>query len=94
MLAKYPHHADQIYQELATCDTNDANALAALPHLDAVINETMRLLPAAMTGSNRMTSEHGLWIEDIWIPGDTKVAAPKYSIMRREFPPSIQLMNC
>ena len=84
MLAKHPEHADKIYKELLTCDVNDAEILATLPHLEAVINETMRLCQPAMTGANRLTSDQGLWIGDTWIPGNTKVAAPKYSIMRRE----------
>ena len=84
MLAKHPEHADKIYQELVTCDEADANALAALPHLDAVISETMRLCPPAMTGANRFTSDQGLWIDETWIPANTKVAAPKYSSHRCE----------
>ncbi|KAL8996989.1 MAG: hypothetical protein Q9169_003640 [Polycauliona sp. 2 TL-2023] len=83
-LAKHPYHADKIYEELVDCNIDDANALASVPHLEAVINETLRLWPPAMTGQNRMTSDHGLWIDDTWIPGNTKVAAPKYSIMRCE----------
>ena len=85
ILAKHPKHAEKIYEELVTCDASDATALAGLPHLEAVMNETMRLHPAAMTGANRLTSDQGLWIDQTWIPGNTKVAAPKYSIMRCEF---------
>ena len=84
MLAKHPEHADNIYKELATCDITDASILATFPHLEAVMNETMRLCPAAMTGANRLTSNQGFWIDDTWIPGNTKVAAPKYGIMRRK----------
>lgn len=85
MLSKHPEHAEKVYQELLTCDTADVNALASLPHLGAVMNETMRLLPAAMTGANRLTSDQGLWIDDTFLPGNIKVAAPKYSIMRRSY---------
>ncbi|KAL8973608.1 MAG: hypothetical protein Q9197_002147 [Variospora fuerteventurae] len=49
MLAKYPEHAARIYDELVTCDVTDANALATLPHLEAVINESMRLCPPALS---------------------------------------------
>ncbi|KAL8951589.1 MAG: hypothetical protein Q9222_002444 [Ikaeria aurantiellina] len=41
--------AGRIHEELATCDVMDDTALAALPHLEAVINETLRLCPPAMT---------------------------------------------
>lgn len=84
MLAKYPEHADKLYDELVTCDVTDANALATLPYLEAVINESMRLCPPALTGASRMTSDEGLWIDEVWIPGNTKVVAPKYSIFRRK----------
>ncbi|KAI4290014.1 MAG: hypothetical protein L6R35_000705 [Caloplaca aegaea] len=63
LLAKYPEHAARIYDELVTCDVTDANALATLPHLEAVINESMRLCPPALSGGSRMTSDEGLWID-------------------------------
>lgn len=93
ILARYPEHANRVYQELVSCDIGDINSLAALPHLNAVIDETMRLMPAAMTGTNRMTPQQGLYIDQTWIPGNTKIAAPKYSIMRRELTPST-LLDC
>lgn len=55
ILARYLEHANRIYEELVRCDISDINSLAALPHLNAVIDETMHLMPAAMTGANRMT---------------------------------------
>ena len=84
MLAKYPEHANKIYEELLTCEPRDDSALAALPHLEAVINETLRSCPPAMTGGNRLTSDEGLWIGDTWIPPNTKITAPRYSISRRK----------
>ena len=85
MLAKHPEHAEKIYQELLTCDINDPNALATVPHLNAVIDETMRLMPPGMTGHYRMTPSQGVKIGDTYIPGNTNVTAPKYCLHRREY---------
>lgn len=82
-LVKYPEHAEKIYNELTHIEPHDVNALSALPHLNAVINESMRLLPVALSITTRVTPPEGLHIEGCWIPGNTKVAAPRYSIFRR-----------
>jgi len=85
MLARRPKDAEKIYQEISQLeDHQDPAALAKLPHLNAFIQETMRLLPSALTGGNRMTPKEGVMVEDTFIPGDVKIAAPKYSIFRRE----------
>lgn len=63
-------------------DTLDANALAVLPHLNAVINEILRLVPPALTGGGRITGPEGLVLDGIHIPPFTKVTAPKYVIKR------------
>jgi hypothetical protein len=83
-LAKYPEHAEKILSELRNVDETDANGLALLPHLNGVINETLRLVPPQMTGGGRITGPEGLWVDDIWIPGGTKVTAPKYVVSRRK----------
>jgi len=82
-LAKYPEHAEKIYDELTRVDPHDVNALSALPHLNSVINESMRLLPVALTITTRVTPPEGIYIEGQYIPGNTKLAAPRYSIHRR-----------
>jgi cytochrome P450 len=86
-LCKHPQHADLILSELRAhnVEETDANALAKLPHLNAVINETLRLVPPQLTGGGRITPPEGLWLDDTWIPGGTKVTAPKYVLSRRRF---------
>lgn len=82
-LASYPEHAEKIYGELSSIDLHDPGALAILPHLNGVINESMRLLPAALTMGTRLTPPEGLHIDGTFIPGRTKIAAPRYSVFRR-----------
>ncbi|KAI1371223.1 cytochrome P450 monooxygenase-like protein [Hypoxylon crocopeplum] len=83
-LSKYPIHADKIRSELQAMDPSDTDALLALPHLNGVVNEVLRLVPPAMTGNSRITGPHGLVLDGTFIPPFTKVTAPKYAIMRME----------
>lgn len=84
-MARYPEHADRIFSEIQGVDVRDANALAALPHLNGVINEILRLVPPAMTGGGRITGPKGLLVDGTLIPPFTKVTAPKYVIKRSSF---------
>ena len=85
-LCKFPVHVVKIGEELENMDVNDVQKLASLPHLNAVIKETMRLAPPAMTNSPRITGLQGLWVGEQWIPGGVKVLASKYVTHRRKFP--------
>lgn len=86
-LARYPIHAEKIYEEIKGVDRDSPAALATLPHLTGTINEAMRLLPAVLTFSSRVTPPQGLMIDGTFIPGNTKICAPRYTIGRRENPP-------
>lgn len=55
-----------------------------VPLLDAVINETMRLHPPVPSGTQRVTPPEGLWIKDRFIPGNTIVQVPSYTVFRDE----------
>lgn len=79
-------HAEKIYKEIRGVDRESPTALATLPHLTGTINETMRLLPAVLTFSSRVTPRQGLMIDGTFIPGNTKICAPRYTIGRREEP--------
>ncbi|KAF2870137.1 cytochrome P450 [Massariosphaeria phaeospora] len=82
-LCKYPSNADKIWAELQSLGSIlDPHALAKLPHLNGVVNETLRLLPPAMTGNGRFIGDQGLSIGNIFVPPNTKVTAPKFVIQR------------
>ncbi|KAJ5870231.1 hypothetical protein N7455_005172 [Penicillium solitum] len=83
-LARYPTHAEKIYEEIRVVDRESPAALATLPHLTGTINEAMRLLPAVLTFSSRITPPQGLMIDGTFIPGNTKICAPRYTIGRLE----------
>lgn len=84
MLARHPEDAEKIHQELTTVDIQDVRAVAALPHLNGAINEAMRLLPAVLTFVTRVSPPNGMDVEGTFIPGNIKIAAPRYSIGRRK----------
>ncbi|KAH0524178.1 hypothetical protein TsFJ059_009080 [Trichoderma semiorbis] len=53
-----------------------------VPYLDYVIQETLRLKPSVPGGLPRVTPPQGLMIDDDFIPGDTVVAVPTYTVQR------------
>lgn len=83
-LALYPEHAVKVKDELKGIDTRDITALATLPHLNGVINETLRLLPPGLSMGSRKTSPNGLLIDGTHIPGNVKIVSPRYTISRLE----------
>ncbi|KAI0544498.1 benzoate 4-monooxygenase cytochrome P450 [Xylaria curta] len=83
-LALYPNHASKIQKELEDIDYTDIKSLTALPHLDGTINESMRLLPSVPSWGSRVVSPEGLTLDGLFIPGGTKICAPRYSIGRLE----------
>ena len=84
LLARHPKDTETIHQELLTVDIRDASSINALPHLNGAINEAMRLLPAVLTFVTRVSPSEGMNVEGTFIPGNIKIAAPRYSIGRRK----------
>ncbi|TAQ86938.1 hypothetical protein B7494_g4735 [Chlorociboria aeruginascens] len=82
-LAKKPHHIELVYAELGG-DITDTKVLSGLPHLNAVIQEALRLYPVLPTAGSRKTGKNGVTIGDVFIPPFTTIVNPRYSIHRRE----------
>ncbi|CAG8953351.1 hypothetical protein HYFRA_00003562 [Hymenoscyphus fraxineus] len=75
-LAKYPLDAEKIYEEVKNVDTLDIATVTALPHLNGVINEAMRLYPVLPTGISRLTPPEGVMFGNTFVPGNTKLLLP------------------
>lgn len=58
--------------------------LANLEHLNAVIQETLRLHPPVPSMLQRKTPSEGIMIDGTFIPGNTIVSCPQYVIGRSE----------
>lgn len=54
----------------------------AIPYVDAIIQETLRLRPSVPAALPRVTPPGGLQIDEVFIPGDTNVSVPPYAIQR------------
>jgi cytochrome P450 len=81
-LALNPTHADKLYDELKDVDIRKREVLETLPHLNALINETLRLHPAVPSGGYRDLPPEGMTLGGRYIPGNTTIVAPRYTINR------------
>lgn len=84
-LATHPEDVQKLRDELAsidfTADSPDHGKLGTLPHLRAVIDETLRLCPPAPSvGIGRTIPPEGMLIGDRHIPGGVDVAVPLYVV--------------
>ncbi|EUC44426.1 hypothetical protein COCMIDRAFT_98257 [Bipolaris oryzae ATCC 44560] len=87
-LVQNPKHIDLIRQEIAPHMGPNGDIvhqpLQYLEHLNAVIDETLRLHPPVGTGLQRKTPPGGIEIGGTFIPGNTTVSCPQYVIGRSE----------
>lgn len=81
-LARKPEYIEAIHQELADADITENKALAKLPLLNAAIQEALRLYPVLPTGGSRKTGKNGLMIAGVFIPPNTTVIGPRFTIQR------------
>ncbi|CAK1360646.1 Tryprostatin B 6-hydroxylase [Cercospora beticola] len=83
-LAKDKALANRLHRSLEHTEATDLKALRENELLNGIINETLRLYPALPSAAYRETLEDGLKVGDTWIPGGTKIIAPRYSVARLE----------
>jgi cytochrome P450 len=84
-IAKDPEQIAKIRKELKTIDDVTSHSqLQYLTHLNAVIDETLRLHPSVPSGGLRDTPPEGITIGSTYIPGNTIVLVPHYSLGRRK----------
>lgn len=60
----------------------DHTSLSNLIHLNAVIDESLRLHPPVPSGLQRVTPPQGLMVGGTFIPGNTIVQVPMHTIQR------------
>ncbi|KAL4865830.1 hypothetical protein BDV12DRAFT_210914 [Aspergillus spectabilis] len=88
-LLRHPEHITKLrteFDELIDKDMGEITPddLAKLPHLNAVINETLRLHPPVPSGVQRKTPPEGIEFGETYIPGNTIMQIPFYTLFRDE----------
>lgn len=87
-LASDPARTEKLHAEVAAIDCSDDKNLQKLPYLTGVLNEALRLHPALLTGGYRKTPKEGAVICGRFVPGETTIVAPRYTIFRRGLRPT------
>ncbi|KAL8754101.1 MAG: hypothetical protein Q9184_005223 [Pyrenodesmia sp. 2 TL-2023] len=83
-LALHPHLQQKLYEELSGAQADNLLALRTLPYLNGVINESLRIHPPVHTGGYRQSPPEGMKIGGRYIPGNTTIVAPRYTLGRLE----------
>lgn len=65
-------------------ELND-DTISKIDLLDAAIHETLRLHPVVPSGLQRLTPPEGMTIGETYIPGNTIVQVPLYTLFRGQF---------
>ncbi len=84
-LAQNPKQVEKLRAELHSIGSEvDLHAVGQrkLHHLDAVINEALRIDPVAPSGIQMMAPAEGLLIGATWVPGGTIMQVPSYTTFR------------
>ncbi|KAF5570619.1 pisatin demethylase cytochrome P450 [Fusarium pseudoanthophilum] len=76
---------EEIDQYFMDREHADHTSLSYLIHLNAVIDESLRLHPPVPSGLQRVTPPQGLMVGDTFIPGNTIVQVPMHTIQRGRY---------
>ncbi|KAJ5681310.1 benzoate 4-monooxygenase cytochrome P450 [Penicillium maclennaniae] len=79
-----PYYLTQIRQELNALDEINSHTISKVQTLNAVINETLRLHYPALSGFQRQTPPEGIHVGGRFIPGNTNIKIPFYTLFRDE----------
>lgn len=81
-LSKYPNIQEKLQTQLdaALGSGWSYEDVKTVTFIDDVINETLRLKPALLTGGHRVTPPQGITVDGTFIPGDTNVFVPTHRI--------------
>lgn len=87
--AKYPTVQAKLQHQLDTTMPRgpqdwDYEKIKSITFIDHIINETLRLRPAVMTGGSRVTPAEGLQVDEVHIPGDVNVIVPTQLLQTHE----------
>ena len=81
-LAWDPILVKRLQSALDALPSLDHEQLLTVDLLDAVLHEVMRLHPPVPSGTQRVTPPKGMWIGERFVPGDTIVQVPSYTVFR------------
>lgn len=70
----------------------DAKKVANAEHLNAVINESLRMHPPVASGVSRVTPKEGVEVDGVFIPGEVTISVPNWAIGRCEYPVSYHII--
>jgi len=87
LLVQQPHHIGLLRAEIDSLPRTEIGDyvhtdVVDLKHLNAVINEALRLYPPVPSALPRLTPPEGLTIDGTFIPGNVTVYCPQYVIGR------------
>jgi len=81
VLAHFPVYVQKIREEMdSVIAESNFNCQTAYPVLESIINETLRMYPPVLFGSQRVTPSEGIQIEDVYIPGESIVYMPSWQL--------------
>jgi cytochrome P450 len=89
-LAKDPTQVAKLRAELKSLVKSekdfDVKDVRDAKHLNAIINETLRLNPPVPSGLYRLTPPEGIMVGETYIPGDVTVITPNYTLGKCQSP--------